>query len=93
MNKNELVKEMSCRLSISQVECLRYLNVWQDIIEGKLEKGESLILQGFGVFSPWEQTSRLGRNPRTGESCMIRPRTSIKFRPGKRFLTRLNKTV
>lgn len=37
-----------------------------------------------------EETVREG-SPRTGEACPIRPRTSVKFKPGKYLLQRLNK--
>lgn len=90
MNKNDLIKEISCQLSITQVESLRFLNAWQDIVERELEKGGDVMLQGFGSFSLWKQTERLGRNPRNGVPCVIRPRFSVKFRPGKTFLSKLN---
>ena len=58
----------------------------------RLSKSDSLILQGFGTFHPWSQTAREGRNPRTGETCLIRPRRSVKFKPGKMLLQKLNNT-
>lgn len=48
------------------------------------------MLQGFGTFSSWKQAERLGRNPRTGISVLIKSRTSVKFRPGKDLLRLLN---
>ncbi|WP_321572012.1 HU family DNA-binding protein, partial [Parabacteroides goldsteinii] len=33
---------------------------------------------------------REGRNPRTGETVPILPRRSVKFRPGKMLLQKLN---
>lgn len=91
MNKNDLIKEISCRLSVTQAESIRFLNAWQDIVERELEKGEGIMLQGFGAFSLWKQTERLGRNPRNGVPCVIRSRCSVKFRPGKAFLSKLNR--
>ena len=56
----------------------------------ELSKDGSIMLQGFGSFSSWKQTERLGRNPCTGISVLIKPRTSVKFRPGKELLQLLN---
>lgn len=90
MNKAELLHKLSGRLNISQSECNRYLNNLLDILGDELESGNGLILQGFGTFTRWEQTARLGRNPRTGEHVPIRPRNSVKFKPGKYLLEKLN---
>ena len=58
-----------------------------------LESDGSLMLLGFGTFSAWEQTERIGRNPRNGVAYMIRARRSVKFKPGKLLLKRLNASL
>ena len=45
---------------------------------------------GFGTLSAWEQTERIGRNPKNGVAYMIRARKSVKFKPGKLLLKQLN---
>ena len=91
MNKTELIHKLSGRLNITQNECGHYLNNLLDILGDELESGNGLVLQGFGTFTRWEQTARLGRNPRTGEDVPILPRASVKFKPGKYLLQKLNK--
>lgn len=71
-------------------DCSRYLENLLDIVGDGIESGDGVILQGFGSFSRWEQTARLGRNPRTGEDVPILPRSSVKFKPGKYLLQKLN---
>ena len=90
MNKNDLIQELSCRLSVPHTESRYYLNTLLDILSEQLSDGNNLVLQGFGTFSAWKQTERVGRNPRTGVSCVIRPRNSLKFKPGKSLLDRMN---
>lgn len=90
MNKSELLRKLSGRLNIAQSECGRYLNNLLDIISDELDSGNNLILQGFGTFSRWPQSARQGRNPRTGENVPILPRNSVKFKPGKILLRRMN---
>lgn len=91
MNKTEMVKELSCRLGRTQTECLHIINTCQDIISDHLTQGDHIVLQGFGTFTSWQQTERLGRNPRTGTPCMIPPRVSVRFKPGKFLLQGLNR--
>lgn len=86
-----MVKELSCQLGCTQTECLHIINTWQDIIRDNLAQGNSIGLQGFGSFVSWQQTERLGRNPRNGKPCMIPPRISVKFKPGKLLLRSLNR--
>jgi len=90
MNKAELTKSLAVRLSITQSQAQKFIDVFQEILGEELLQGNNMSLLGFGVFSPWEQTERVGRNPRTGVECMIQPRLSVKFKPAARFLETLN---
>lgn len=92
MNKTEIVNTLAERLSLPKSECYRFLQAWQALMTERLSGSDSIILQGFGTFHPWSQTERKGRNPRTGETCLIRPRCSVKFKPGKILLEKLNST-
>lgn len=92
MNKTEIVNDLSARLSLPKTECVRFLHAWQELMAERLSTSDTLMMQGFGTFYPWLQTEREGRNPRTGESCVIRPRRSVKFKPGKVLLKKLNGT-
>lgn len=91
MNKTELTKRVSKHMSITQVEARRFVNAFESSLADALKEDKCLMLQGFGTFYLWEQTEREGRNPRTGESCRIRPRLSAKFKPGKNLLKNLNR--
>lgn len=90
MNKTELVKSISEKMSVTQVEARRFVNTLQETMTEELEQDRTFMLQGFGTFYPWQQSDREGRNPRTGQSCRIRARMSVKFKPGKILLEKLN---
>ena len=87
MVKREFVKEISERMSITQVEAKQFV---KDILTEELQQNRPLELQGFGTFSSWKQIGRAARNPKTGVPCWIEPRVSAKFRPGKFLLEALN---
>ncbi|WP_074017139.1 HU family DNA-binding protein [Fusobacterium massiliense] len=61
-----------------------------DSIEKLLLEGESLSIINWGKLEVVERKPRLGRNPKTGEEVKIGTRKSVKFRPGKAFLDKLN---
>lgn len=89
MNKTDLVIVLAEKMNIPQSQSRKFLNAFQEVLSDTL-KEEVIMLQGFGTFEPWEQTARPGRNPRTGAPCVIRARTSVKFKPGKFLLETLN---
>lgn len=90
MNKAELTKSLANRLSVTQSQAQKFLDTFQEVLSEELKQDNNLSLLGFGVFSPWKQTERIGRNPRTGVECVIKPRLSVKFKPATRFLDTLN---
>lgn len=89
MNKTDLVNVLAEKMNISQSKSRQFIDAFQNVLKETLRE-DAIMLQGFGTFEPWEQTARLGRNPRTGALCEIKARTSVKFKPGKFLLEALN---
>jgi len=50
-----------------------------------LEKGERVIVSGFGSFRLVERAERQGRNPQTGTAISITAHNVVKFKPGKKL--------
>lgn len=90
MNKADLVIELAAKMHITQSQSRKFLNTFQEVLAEAIKRDTPVVLQGFGTFTPWKQTERDGRNPRTGIPCKIPPRTSVKFKPGKFLLETLN---
>ena len=76
MNRRELVKTLADKLSVTQAEAMRFVQAWEETTTEALESDGSLMLLGFGTLSAWEQTERIGRNPKNGVAYMIRARKS-----------------
>lgn len=56
-----------------------------DIFEGiaeELEGGSQVSLHGFGIFRILDKSSRPGRNPKTGEECVIAERNVCVLKQG-----------
>lgn len=91
MNKSQLVEELSKRAGNDKEDIRYILEELNNIILEKVRSGEKVCIQGFGVYSPCLQTSRLARNPRSGESLMLIPRTIVHFKCAPNLVKEINK--
>jgi DNA-binding protein HU-beta len=90
MNKAELIAELAERAGLKKQKAAKVLDAYMEIVTEKMSNNEEVVLIGFGTLIPRPQTSRLARNPKTGEPVMIKPRTTVKFKPGKFLLEAMN---
>lgn len=87
----ELVEILVKRMNTPQYKVREFVNSLQEVVGETLLKDDSgIMLQGFGTFTLWKQSARPGRNPRTGNECLIHARKSVKFKSGKFLLSALN---
>ena len=91
MNKAELIEALAVKSGLKKQKAKKLLDAYIDIVTEKMSNKEEVVLIGFGTLVPHPQTSRLARNPKTGTPVMIKPRTTVKFRPGKYLLEAINK--
>ena len=55
-----------------------------------LSTGERIEIRGFGSFKVVHRASRVGRNPRTGESVHVPPKRAPLFKTGKSLRSALD---
>ena len=55
-----------------------------------LARGNRVELRGFGTFSVKTRSSRVGRNPRTGEAVLVREKHVLRFKAGKSLRLAIN---
>ena len=60
-----------------------------NMLSNSLSSGERIEIRGFGSFSLRYHPSRIGRNPRTGESVSIAGKYVPHFKPGKELRKRV----
>lgn len=91
MDKRELAKRISERTSLPYQVVICFLEAFHaELAEVFKEEEERIVIKGFGTYLLWKQAERMGRNPKNGKVYTIPPRISVKFKPGKGLLTRLN---
>jgi integration host factor subunit alpha len=62
-----------------------------EIIKGTLERGEDVLVSGFGKWQVKHKRERRGRNPATGDEMMLAPRRVVTFKCSSKLRDRLNK--
>ena len=80
MNKSQLINAVVAQTSLTKNEVKKVVDTLFAIAEENLQKGEKVVISGFGVFSVAQVAERVGRNPRTGEQVRIPARRNVRFR-------------
>ena len=92
MTKAELVEEVARVSDLTKKHSEVIVNtVFQSIIEA-LYDDEKIELRGFGSFRIRKRRSRLGRNPKTGDSVSVPAKRIPYFKPGKEMKDLINGT-
>jgi DNA-binding protein HU-beta len=90
VNKQELIDNIASSADITKADAGRALDSVLDSITGALQKGESVVLVGFGSFSVRQRKARTGRNPQTGAEIQIAAATVPAFKAGKALKDAVN---
>ena len=94
MTKSELIAKLANENPhLFQRDVERIVTTIFDEISYALAQGDRVELRGFGAFSIKERGSRIGRNPRTGESVEVGEKFIPYFKTGKQLRERLNPSV
>ena len=83
MNKTELTAAMAETSGLSKKDCEAALAAFTGAVEAAMKSGDKVQMVGFGSFEVKKRPARVGRNPRTGEECLIPASRVVKFTPGK----------
>lgn len=91
MTKSELIAQLVSRNQSLPVKSIE--DSVKEILEQimrTLEMGERIEVRGFGSFSLHFRQSRMGRNPKTGESVQLISKYVPYFKAGKQLKESVN---
>lgn len=91
MTKSELIERIADQqdqLSPKDIE-LGVKLILEEMSQA-LAVGERIEIRGFGSFSLHYRSSRMGRNPKTGEAVKLEGKYVPHFKPGKELRDRVN---
>lgn len=89
MTKKEIVKSISDKTGLTQLQIKEIVQLTFDgIIETLLDEGR-VELRNFGVFQVKSRKARKARNPRTGRQVDVPEKFVVTFKPGKEMEARV----
>ncbi len=93
ITRDDIAETINSEFGLSKKDCLNLVyDIIQVIIDG-LEKNKIVKIHNFGTFKLRKKNSRIGRNPKTKEEVLIKERNVITFKPSKKILLFINKSL
>ncbi|MDA9793303.1 integration host factor subunit alpha [Bacteriovoracaceae bacterium] len=83
MTKADIVERIYKEASFSKKEAAELVDMVFKVIKDTLAKGEKVKISGFGNFSIRDKSTRVGRNPQTGQAMEISARRVLTFKPSQ----------
>jgi len=80
LTKAMIVDGIHEQLGYPKNKSAEMLETLLELIKGNLEKGEDVLISGFGKFCVKEKKERRGRNPATGNDMILDQRRVVTFR-------------
>ena len=83
MNKPDLVEVVAKEAHLTKKAAREAIEASFEEISRVLQRGEKVVLSGFGTFRVSKVKDKKGRNPQTGEPMMIKSHRAVRFVVGK----------
>lgn len=90
MNKLELISALKDHTEISKTEAAKVVQIFFDTMTEAMARGERVEIRGLCSFYVKNYKSYTGRNPKTGEKVIIRPKKLPFFKSGKELKERVD---
>jgi nucleoid DNA-binding protein len=88
--KKDLVKEVSLRTGLDLQTVRDNIQSMLDTMCEGLGRDGNIEIRNFGIFKVKSISSRMARNPKTGESIRIPARNLVHFKPGQLMKQKVN---
>ncbi len=83
LTKADIVERVYKEAGFSKKEAADLVDLVFKVIKDTLARGEKVKISGFGNFSIRDKSTRIGRNPQTGEAMEISARRVLTFKPSQ----------
>lgn len=90
MTKSELVNRISEKHDLPRRTAEEIVNVIFNTMRDALVEGGRVEVRGFGSFKVKDYEGYVGRNPRTNEEIVVKPKRGIVFKVSKILRSRVN---
>ena len=79
LTKAHIVENLFAKNLFTKGESAQIIETLFELMKQALERGDDVLISGFGKFSVKEKHQRMGRNPQTGRPMALPPRTVVTF--------------
>lgn len=93
MTNQELIAILAKRLDWTQRQTSDTLESAVSIINTKLADGESINIQGFGLFETKKKSERISVNPVSKQRFLVPPKIAVNLRPGQSIKETLKQKI
>jgi integration host factor subunit alpha len=81
LTKIDIIESIRENIGIPKKDCVRIVESLFAIIKADLNKGNDVMISGFGKWTVNAKKARKGRNPKTGKAMTITARKVVTFKP------------
>ena len=89
LTKSDIVAKVH-ELGFTKKKAVDTVESLLEIIKSTLEKGDDVLVSGFGKFCIKDKNQRRGRNPATGSDLILRERKVVTFKCSGKLRDRIN---
>jgi len=89
LTKSDIVAKVH-ELGFTKKKAVDTVESLLEIIKSTLEKGDDVLVSGFGKFCVKGKKQRSGRNPATGSDLILRERKVVTFKCSGKLRNRIN---
>jgi len=90
LTKEKIIDSIYDQVGLSKSQSRAVVESLLEIIKQTLEKGENLLISGFGKLEVKEKSARRGRNPQTTEDLQLRARRVVVFKTSGVLRNKIN---
>ena len=90
LTRKELAEAIANQLGYPRNSCSAIVDSFFNAMKTTLMDDKPIKIVHFGTFSLRDKNPRKGRNPRTGESILIKKRQMVSFKPSKILREQVN---
>ena len=80
LTKIDITEAVRDKFGMPKKECASIVESLFDIIKADLNRGNDVMISGFGKWSVLKKKARNGRNPKTGKAMTITARKVVTFK-------------
>jgi integration host factor subunit alpha len=89
LTKSDIVAKVH-ELGFTKKKAVDVIESLLEIIKDTLEKGDDVLVSGFGKFCVKDKKQRRGRNPATGSDLILRERKVVTFKCSGKLRNKIN---